>query len=974
MAIERAVVEIISPVVDRSVTIAVMTAQELVAKDFALEGDAETVRRAAHLAVAGLAQSLALVTAREPLRLAVTNNLRALLAGQLEPAALEQVVALLVGDNLDLCCQVVERAAGDRAQREADERLAGAYAARARAKAAGQPFADAERLAGRFPAALPAALRPRPGALTPQQQRVYRDFASIPRTAAAAAQSAAAAAAAAAGGRPALPGEPGAEAGGAPGGAADAATASLRVRFVSWLQRLDAAVAQNPAAALAALPDGHEAKAVVAEVASLPAGEAQAADVARTVFAKLCQGAPGARLHFTAYAAALAVLRDAAGLRSLPADAAGWLAAALDEVRGARDAGEALARAGLLAPAALDAPLAARLEGGRHQPAAELLLGLLQSCVLGPEPNPLSAADLPRSLDALSRLAARVSGGQAVVALVEEARRTSAARAGGAPPPGALGAAAPAAPKAPADPPALVDAVMKAFDRWARLLDDAPSERVHAGFVQELRDAGLLGADDATERFVRVMATLAVQHCLRSEAYQQALPPAERPPAGTLSFVAVDAFVRLMACLVTQHGGGPPLFARVAGVVAALLRREADERGAHFNGRPFFRIVVGFLAELPTSEPGDEAGAAYLAAIAGLLYATRPARCPAFALPWLQLLAERRFMPRMLVPPAARGWPLYLQLLLADLAFLEPHLRAGAFPEAVRALYKGTLRLLLVLLHDFPEFLCQFHFRLCDAIPPGCVQLRNLALSAFPRAMRLPDPFTPDLKVDLLPEAAAAPLFSPATEALLPPALRADVDAILARAAPPGAAAALPQRLLLPPAEAAAAGSRFNAPLVNALAFYVGIRAVEAAPAPPGGPPATAGTPAFEVYTALLRGVDAEGRYLLLNALANQLRYPNAHTQYFSCAVLALFEGAADEGLKEQVTRVLLERLVCNRPHPWGLLITFIELIKNPRFRFWSHAFTRSAPEIERLFESVARSCGAKTGEEAPPAAAQVAA
>ena len=65
----------------------------------------------------------------------------------------------------------------------------------------------------------------------------------------------------------------------------------------------------------------------------------------------------------------------------------------------------------------------------------------------------------------------------------------------------------------------------------------------------------------------------------------------------------------------------------------------------------------------------------------------------------------------------------------------------------VRSLYKGGLRLLLVLLHDFPEFLCQHHGPLCDAIPPSAVQLRNLVLSAFPRHMRLPDPFTPGLKV-----------------------------------------------------------------------------------------------------------------------------------------------------------------------------------------------------------------------------------
>ena len=57
------------------------------------------------------------------------------------------------------------------------------------------------------------------------------------------------------------------------------------------------------------------------------------------------------------------------------------------------------------------------------------------------------------------------------------------------------------------------------------------------------------------------------------------------------------------------------------------------------------------------------------------------------------------------------------------------------------------------------------------------------------------------------------------------------------------------------------------------------------------------------------------------------------------------------------ICRVLLERLIVNRPHPWGLLITFIELIKNPTFKFWTHEFVHCAPEIQKLFESVARSC-----------------
>lgn len=65
----------------------------------------------------------------------------------------------------------------------------------------------------------------------------------------------------------------------------------------------------------------------------------------------------------------------------------------------------------------------------------------------------------------------------------------------------------------------------------------------------------------------------------------------------------------------------------------------------------------------------------------------------------------------------------------------------------MRLLYQGMLRTLLVLLHDFPEFLSDYHLSFCDVIPPMCIQLRNLVLAAFPRSMRLPDPFTPNLKV-----------------------------------------------------------------------------------------------------------------------------------------------------------------------------------------------------------------------------------
>ena len=73
-----------------------------------------------------------------------------------------------------------------------------------------------------------------------------------------------------------------------------------------------------------------------------------------------------------------------------------------------------------------------------------------------------------------------------------------------------------------------------------------------------------------------------------------------------------------------------------------------------------------------------------------------------------------------------------------------------------------------------------------------------------------------------------------------------------------------------------------------------------------------------------------------------------------------MFNAACLSACARLCCRVLLERLIVNRPHPWGLLITFIELIKNPTFDFWNHEFVHCAPEIEKLFDSVARSCAAQ--------------
>lgn len=346
-----------------------------------------------------------------------------------------------------------------------------------------------------------------------------------------------------------------------------------------------------------------------------------------------------------------------------------------------------------------------------------------------------------------------------------------------------------------------------------------------------------------------------------------------------------------------------------------------------------------------------------LQSFCNVLHILRPAKAPGFAYAWLELVSHRIFVGRVLaMTPQQRAWGMYATLLIDLFKFLAPFLRNAELTKPAQLLYKGTMRVLLVLLHDFPEFLCDYHYAFCDVIPPNCIQVRNLVLSAFPRNMRLPDPFTPNLKVDMLPEITHAPrVMSNFVSFIQPQSFKKEIDTYLKTRAPVTFVSELRSKLQV----SSTPGMKYNIPLMNALVLYVGTQAIQYihSKSQTPGMATIAHSSHMDIFQNLAVDMDTEGRYLFLNAVANQLRYPNSHTHYFSCTLLYLFAEANSEAIQEQITRVLLERLIVNRPHPWGLLITFIELIKNPQFKFWHHEFVHCAPEIEKLLDSVARSC-----------------
>ena len=183
-------------------------------------------------------------------------------------------------------------------------------------------------------------------------------------------------------------------------------------------------------------------------------------------------------------------------------------------------------------------------------------------------------------------------------------------------------------------------------------------------------------------------------------------------------------------------------------------------------------------------------------------------------------------------------------------SFVSPFLSNTELKETHKLLYKGTLRILLILLHDFPEFLCGYHFTLCNMIPIKCIQLRNLVLSAFPKAMRLPDPFLPNLKVDLLPEIRESPrIIADIQTRVVELGLKADADALLAKKNVAGSIASLRGKLKK--------GDVYMLEAINCLVTYLGIMYIQNNKASNNTP--HSGDTTVEIFLLILMDLDTEG-------------------------------------------------------------------------------------------------------------------
>ena len=330
-----------------------------------------------------------------------------------------------------------------------------------------------------------------------------------------------------------------------------------------------------------------------------------------------------------------------------------------------------------------------------------------------------------------------------------------------------------------------------------------------------------------------------------------------------------------------------------------------------------------------------------LLALANALNTLQPLFFPGFAFAWVSLVSHRLLLPQLL-QMGPSGVAAFHRLMLAQLRFLAPFLRQATLHDTTRLLYTSTLRVLLLLLHDFPEYLVEHHQSLCDGIPPNCIQMRNLVLCAYPAKLRLPDPFAPSVRLASMPESALVPSMQYDTRTQLSsiPGALVLLDDLLHHRAAASTGAKLAEACRVP----GTAETHYRECVLNAMVLYVAEAALKLQNTVHTGTVA-ADDALLDLFHVLLRELEPEGRYLLLSAAANQLRFPSQHTAYLSAVLVALY-AEDDTMVREQILRVLLERVIVHRPHPWGLLYTFAQML-----RLHTVPLPQAPPEIHTILE-----------------------
>ncbi|PHH66576.1 hypothetical protein CDD81_7051 [Ophiocordyceps australis] len=898
-ALTRALTDIIQPVVDRSITIAAISTGQMVRKDFVSEPDENRVRASAINMVKATAGSLALVTSKEPLRANLTNYMR-ILANDLPSGLPEGTVIMCVNLNLDLACSVIEKQAEERAVPEIEDLLEEDFAVRRRHRMQHPNEAFYAGTVNRWAMTIPHPFKLSPSmhGLNPEQMAIYDDFARQPRN-------------------------------------VGVSTASHAPSTSDATRSLANEVLQEPYSTVPNLPTPaetpsvqhlgsqlqsyapvHAAATSTSLTSSRPAGFQMEfhnlGERVNKLLQELIRVAGEAREeHFAGLprphpvldvvdALVQLIIKTSQNSEEFSIYTAEQISALIFQQVEDNLALESLVHVlETHGPNFLSLPLLAALAiESRKEGSLDFLDHMLDLTLVNNRPVVLFT-DFPRTFEASWNWITNNPGSPAAQRL--RSKLTGQVSQQG----------------------------LYADDGDDLSLRREQMEYVFEEWVHLCSNVKLISGREDLLLFIRVATELCVDrfdHIMHSGTTSDA-------------YLMTDALARAISLFICKLDEG------------------STSRSSLFDS------TLALIALIFNHNITDEDHQSMLQKFAFRLETMGPLRYPGFTFAWLSLIQHRAFLPVLLRMPENAGWGPFVKLLSHLLHSLGDQLKPITVSPVTKDIYRATLKLLVVLQHDFPEFVAAHHIRLCSMIPPHCAQLLNAVLAATPQQSRgkLPDPMHPGLKVDLMREMKAQPLLLDEASAILRDCgLLELVDQALQNGPAEETVAQIAHTMTHSVPKETSYGFvtvEANTQVIGAVVVHIGQQASEARAEAPSSPAIMGTEPGVSMLSLLVHELPPGARYYLLSSMINQLRFPNGHTDYFSRVLLHMFghdlNDPEESEIRQEMTRVFLERLVGFWPQPWGLMFTVLELIKNEKYRFFDLPFIKSTPEVAERFAAI---------------------
>lgn len=966
-AVTRALQDIIQPVVDRSVTIAAISTQQMIRKDFIAEPDENRVRTSAINMVKATAGSLALVTSKEPLRANLTNYMRNL-SNDLPSGLPEGTIIMCVNSNLDLACSIIERQAEERAVPEIEELLESDLEARRRWRAQHPNEttypANINRWAMTIPN--PYKLSPNMPGLNPEQMAIYEDFARQPRNATSATTSHGPSASDATRslanevlqepftGIPPIPTpaetpsvqqlgsqmQPYAPVHTAAAGAMSNGRSSgfqmevhgLAERVNKLLQELLRAAGEAREEHFTDLPRPHQLLDVVDALVQLIIKTSQnsedfavyaAEQISTLIFQQVEDN-----LTLESLVHVLQTLRKISGpglnsrVRALFSQQPGANFLSMPLLA-------ALLRTDLLDWRNIDLDMSKALET-RKDGSLDFLEQMFDLVLLNNRPIALYA-DFVRTLEA-----AWVWINEDVDSVVGQRLK------------GKLVGSGLYQPSQSADSETSLrqDQMEYVFDEWVHLLSNqSASQKVMNGFIQQLRTTDVIRGRDDFFLFIRTAMDLSV------DRYDQMM----HRGIGGDNFARTDALAKLIGVFVRLHTDSSPSRASfldsVLVILSLVLYHHHMKRGEHLNQKVFFRVFSMLLHEIHAicDELPEDESMQIILKVASRLEVLGPRHLPGFTFGWLSLVQHRAFLPVLLSAPDYTGWQPFSKLVCQLLNCLSEQLKAFNVSQVAKEMYRATLKLLVILQHDFPDFVAAHFLDLCSSIPLHCTQLLNAVLSASPQHAYIKS----SDKSERIEMKVYPGLIEQAKETLSDAGLLGAMDKVLQSGPSEDIMAQVVHAMTQKNANDTTFGHipvSANPHVINAMVIYVGHHAAEQLSKDGESINVTGNEAGVTALSVLIHEVPPEARYYLLSSMVNQLRYPMQLTDFFSQTILCIFgknmNDPEDTEIRQEITRIFLERLIGFWPQPWGLMYTVVELLKNEKYTFFELPFVKSIPEV----------------------------